>query len=131
MGKTGFEKFTQKMDAEPVVKLGARATERIRADREVVLEEPKAPAVEEPAPAPAPVPAPVAPAEPVVAEAPRKPGRPKIDPATKKENHRTTLDIDEDVYQKLESMKYVLHKSTVKAVIMTAVDDLFEKYGVK
>jgi len=127
MGKTGFEKFTQKMDTQPVVKLGNRAAERVRIDREVEAtpEEPvkvtEAPAVQQP----------VKEAAPAVVEAPRKPGRPKIDPATKKENHRTTLDIDEDVYQKLESMKYVLHKSTVKAVIMTAVDDLFEKYGMR
>lgn len=127
MGKTGFEKFTQKMDTEPVVKLGARATERVRADREVVLNEPEPAPVPESKPTPAQVQAPA----PAIVEAPRKPGRPKVDPSTKKENHRTTLDIDEDVYQKLESMKYVLHKSTVKAVIMTAVDDLFEKYGMQ
>ena len=124
---TGFEKFMRKQFTEGV-KIGTATGEKrvSRTEREespmpeLVLE---VPAVEEEVAANI--------EEPVVSEQERRVGRPKMAENRKDEIATIIIKVDRDVKKKLEDLKHETYKSSVKDVIMEAVYDLFQKYGIK
>lgn len=109
--KTGFEKFMQKQVGDTVQIRPKSNTRPVRQAEE-----------ESVAPASAPV-------EEPVKKVGR--GRPRKDPESKQKLVTINFLVDEDMKQLLEQMKYRTHKTTVKGVIMEALDLLFDKYGIE
>lgn len=74
------------------------------------------------------------PAEPTTQEEPRKAkrGRPfKAMSLNAPKQVPVNFLIDEDLKQILENMKYITHKSTIKGVILEAIDLLLDKYNME
>lgn len=58
-------------------------------------------------------------------------GRPRKDPSMQPRLVTLNFQIDEELKKILEGLKYRTHKSSVKGVIMEALDDLLDKYGIE
>jgi len=125
--KTGFDKFISKQ-------VGTTVAIRPKANTKPVEKQ-------EPAPEPAP-------AEEVVVEAPQPKtqvqtpavgepvkkhagGRPRKDPSNQPKLVTLNFQVDEELKQILENLKYRTHKSSVKGVVMEAIDLLLDKYGIE
>lgn len=110
--KTGFEKFMEKQVGDTVQIRPKSNTRPVRQAEEEKETPARTAPVEEPA---------------------KKVGRgrPRKDPESKQKLVTLNFLVDEEMKQLLEQMKYRTHKTTVKGVIMEALDLLFDKYGVE
>lgn len=115
--KTGFDKFISKQVGSPVqIRPKSNVRTLDRSEREA------APAVEE-TPAPAPAQAQVA---------KRPAGRPrKVENPDQPKLVVLNFQVDENLKQILENLKYRTHKTTIRGVMLEAIDLLLEKYGIE
>lgn len=70
---------------------------------------------------------PAAPAE--ETKEPKRPGRPRSE--GKAEQSTIIVKVDRELKRKLEEVKYLTHKSTLKDVIVEAMNDIVRKYEQK
>lgn len=127
--KTGFDKFVSKQ-------VGATVQIRPKANTRPVVQktglEMPAEVLQEVQAKPAPAPAAIPVQETVQASAAKHPGgRPRKDPSTQPKLVTLNFQVDEGLKQILENLKYRTHKSTVKGVVLEAIDLLLDKYGIE
>ena len=133
--KTGFDKFVSKQvgatvqirpkaNTRPVQKTGLEMPIEVMQE----LQAKPAPA-QETASAQSSAPVRQAPAQTTATRHPG--GRPRKDPANQPKLVTINFQVDEGLKQILENLKYRTHKSTVKGVVMEAIDLLLDKYGIE